>query len=247
MVVHRGSRNNSRVAPVRLVKPASSTRLLAPAAFVRMLVQPSASLLAEPGGISAVTPIARSRGHFQLPGRGYCRRWHAALYCAARAAWPRRRAVSSAVEHYLDMVGVTSSILVPPTTFHDPSIEWGREGESDRVPLFRGRRRSALAPAAGVGRERFVLFCARFACCATACPGVCRAHLLRSARSRLAAGKCDVQRGDSACSNAFTDVDCSNSSSRLGRWRHRFAAKWRWVRAFQPSVGSAPRWGKRRH
>ncbi len=25
------------------------------------------------------------------------------------------RAVSSAVEHYLDMVGVTSSILVPPT------------------------------------------------------------------------------------------------------------------------------------
>jgi len=92
-----------------------------------------------------------------------------------------------------------------------------------------------------------VLFCARFACCATACPGVCRAHLLRSARSRLAAGKCDVQRGDSACSNPFTDVDCSNSSSRLGRWRHRFAAKWRWVRAFQPSVGSAPRWGKRRH
>ena len=27
------------------------------------------------------------------------------------------RAVSSAVEHYLDMVGVTSSILVPPTKF----------------------------------------------------------------------------------------------------------------------------------
>lgn len=38
------------------------------------------------------------------------------LDCAARMALRDKRAVSSAVEHYLDMVGVTGSNPVPPTT-----------------------------------------------------------------------------------------------------------------------------------
>ena len=47
-----------------------------------------------------------------------------------------RRAVSSAVEHYLDMVGVTSSILVPPTKFDNPPIEWPKRGIRNGFPFL---------------------------------------------------------------------------------------------------------------
>src|SRR5690606_25493900 len=47
------------------------------------------------------------------------------LSCPAPAGPPAARAVSSAVEHYLDMVGVTGSIPVPPTRFEEKRPERG--------------------------------------------------------------------------------------------------------------------------
>jgi hypothetical protein len=59
------------------------------------------------------------------PAPGCCRQPMAAVYCAARVpSINARRAVSSAVEHYLDMVGVTSSILVPPTKLIHPAMSF---------------------------------------------------------------------------------------------------------------------------
>ena len=36
---------------------------------------------------------------------------------------PKKWVISSAVEHFVDIEGVTSSILVPPTMFTDPRLQ----------------------------------------------------------------------------------------------------------------------------
>ncbi len=46
------------------------------------------------------------------------------------------RAVSSAVEHYLDMVGVTSSILVPPTNYYSRNKLLDKEPGLTRRAFF---------------------------------------------------------------------------------------------------------------
>src|ERR1700754_53682 len=70
--------------------------------------------------------------------RASCRARRPPVNCAAL------RAVSSAVEHYLDMVGVTSSILVPPTTFPQASGTKTEEKEPRLLflcpPFLSGRR-----------------------------------------------------------------------------------------------------------
>jgi hypothetical protein len=90
----------------------------------------------------------------------------AAVYCAARVpSINARRAVSSAVEHYLDMVGVTSSILVPPTKLIHPAMSFatwavheekkGRPRAAFFLPFRRSPFLAVSSPSRVFARSRF--------------------------------------------------------------------------------------------
>lgn len=101
--------------------------------------------------------------------------------------------------------GSTSTVLGAAHQFHDPPIEWNREGNPARVPLFRGATaRSSLAARPSDSFAEHV----RVRC---ACPRRPRDSM--PSRRSLADRRNSV---DSACSNLFTDVDCPDGRSYSG-------------------------------